>query len=45
MRSILGLDNDTKPESVPADTVDAVSEVLKSRSTTLRISDDGKSLP
>ncbi|XP_078165695.1 la protein 1-like [Carex rostrata] len=42
MRSILGLDNDTKPESVPADIVDAVSEVLKSRSTTLRISDDGK---
>ncbi|XP_078160420.1 la protein 1-like [Carex rostrata] len=42
MRSILGLDHDTKPESVPAGIVDVVSEVLKSRSTILRMSEDGK---
>jgi hypothetical protein len=38
---ILDLDGDAKPES---DVVDAVSVLLKSRSTTLRISDDGKLL-
>ncbi|KAJ3696428.1 hypothetical protein LUZ61_000133 [Rhynchospora tenuis] len=42
MRQILGLDRDTKPESVPAGIIDAVSDVLKSQSTTLRISEDGQ---
>jgi hypothetical protein len=41
---ILDLDGDTKPDSVPDDVVNAVSVLLRSRSTTLRISEDGKCL-
>ncbi|KAJ3679521.1 hypothetical protein LUZ60_017532 [Juncus effusus] len=42
MKSILGLDQTTKAESVPESSVVSVAEVLKNRSSTLRISDDGK---
>ncbi|MFS8002676.1 putative lupus La protein [Helianthus anomalus] len=41
MRGHLGL-GDIKPEDVSDDTVEAVAQTLKTNSTTLKISDDGK---
>ncbi|XP_071702519.1 la protein 1-like [Rutidosis leptorrhynchoides] len=41
MRLHLGL-GDIKPEDVSEDTVEAVAEILKAKSTTLKISEDGK---
>ncbi|XP_076941577.1 la protein 1-like [Bidens hawaiensis] len=42
MRGHLGLGDDVKVEDVSDDTVQAIAETLKAKSTTLKISEDGK---